>query len=100
MFHGVLPKEVDHINGNTTDNRIENLRVASHAENMRNCKIQARNTSGAKGVYWNKATQKYTASIRVDGVLHHLGTFSNFADAVSVRKQSAESNHREFCNHG
>ena len=73
---GSMPKICDHINRDRDDNRWENLRQATAAENSRNIGIRKDNTSGYPGVSYNKQRGKYTAYIRVDGVLKHLGAFA------------------------
>ena len=67
----------DHINGNGLDNRKENLRVATHAENIRNRRKQINNTSGYKGVSWYAQTKKWRAQLKYNGKKIHLGYFSN-----------------------
>ena len=57
--HGYMPKEIDHINGNRSDNRIENLRDCSKAENLRNTKIPRTNKTGVKGVFWDNTANKW-----------------------------------------
>lgn len=98
MHHGFLPLEVDHINGNPLDNRIDNLRAATHAQNLKNMKTPASNTSGIKGVYWHKATKKWTACIREGGKFKHLGTFLNKEDAAAARRAAELSVYKEFSN--
>lgn len=91
-------KEVDHINGNCLDNRRENLRVCSHAENMKNRKIHKNNKSGAKGV-WIDARHKnpiFVAEIRTDGRKEIIGRFLNVDDAAKAYKSAAEKRHGEF----
>lgn len=66
-------KDVDHINRNTLDNRKENLRVCTHAENMRNQKVKYDGFTGFKGVVWNKRNQKYMGQIKFNGKRIHLG---------------------------
>lgn len=56
MHHGYLPEEVDHINNNRLDNRIENLRAATSSENKKNSLLPCHNTSGIKGVSWHKSS--------------------------------------------
>jgi len=75
-------KICDHINRNPLDNRRANLRVANHTINGRNRGIQSNNTSGYKGVHWEKARKKWMADIKI-----HLGHFVNLEDAIEARKQ-------------
>ena len=76
--------EADHISGDKLDNRKSNLRVATHAQNMRNTKLRNDNTSGYKGVWWHKDNKKWIAEIRVDGVKHHLGSFLDIKEAFKI----------------
>jgi hypothetical protein len=85
---GKLDGYIDHIDGNGLNNRFNNLRVVSFAENMQNCKKYKCNSSGHTGVLWNKATKKWTASIRVVNHLKHLGYFSNIDDAIKARENA------------
>lgn len=65
LFYGEWPPSIlDHKNGNPSDNRIENLRIATHSENMRNKKTPSHNKSGYKGVSFCKCTGKWVARIR------------------------------------
>jgi hypothetical protein len=74
--HGYFPsKGIDHINGVKDDNRIDNLREATHAENNQNTIKYKNNTSGFKGVTFHKASGKWVAQIKKDGKHHHLGLF-------------------------
>jgi hypothetical protein len=68
---------VDHINGDSLDNRKENLRICTNAENVRNSPKHSNNTSGYKGVIWAKREQKWCAQIIVDGKLINLGYYSD-----------------------
>lgn len=96
MFHGWLPENVDHIDGDNRNNRIENLRAATVCQNMRNCKTPITNTSGVKGVYLHKQLGKWTASIRIDKKLAHLGTFTTIFDAACARKSAEIKYYGEF----
>lgn len=99
--NGDIPEgmEIDHINGNGLDNRIENLRLVSRVENGRNLKKKSTNKSGVTGVSWSKDRNKWVASIMVGGKTIYLGRFSSFDDAVSKRK-SAEIKYGFHKNHG
>jgi HNH endonuclease/AP2 domain len=88
--YGEWPEfELDHINGFKDDNRIENLRPATHAENQQNKTKQSNNRSGFLGVCWNKQKQLWEAFICVEGKKKWLGTFSS-AEAASEAYKSAK----------
>lgn len=90
--------EVDHIHGELTrhDNRKENLRICTHAENKRNVNIQSNNTSGVTGVGFDKANNKWLAHITINQKQIFLGRFVNFEDAVAARKEAEDKYFREF----
>jgi hypothetical protein len=99
-FYGRFPKgDIDHINGDATDNRITNLRDVTHTQNLRNQKRSVSNKSGVMGVDFHSAAGKWRARIIVDKSEHHLGTYSDFFDAVCARK-SAERAFGFHLNHG
>jgi len=78
----------EHINGNTLDNRKNNLRICEKKLNPINCKIYENNTSGQKGVSYLKRLNKWQATINYNKKSHYLGVFENFEDAVNVRKKA------------
>ena len=85
MHYGHGPDgEIDHINGNRADNRIDNLRVVTSAENKKNLAMNSRNTSGISGVGWHKATGKWRAYLRVAGKHKQLGLFLSKQDAAQA----------------
>jgi hypothetical protein len=75
-------KQIDHINGDRSDNRISNLREATHAENTRNKSSAAGSSSKYLGVHWSQNAQKWKSGIWHDGKQIHLGTFSSDVDAA------------------
>ena len=81
--------QVDHENRVRDDDRWCNLREVSHQCNIRNRKDNKNNTSGVKGVYWNKQTGKWRARVMVDGKLKSLGYHDDFTEAV-VHRLAAE----------
>lgn len=81
--------EVDHINGNSLDNRRANLRLASHSENVKNRKRARNNKSGIIGVHWKKAAKKWAAAISINGVSTYLGCFSSKEEAGRVYREAA-----------
>lgn len=83
-------KQIDHINGDILDNRKSNLRVASHSENMRNRKLQKNNSTGYKGVWFNKKKGLFVATIKIDGktrTIKHTRTAEEAAEAYNVKAQ-------------
>jgi hypothetical protein len=90
--------EIDHVNGTTIDNKISNLRQASHAQNMINRKLQKNNTSGHKGVRWSKRDRMWSVSIKTGGRTNYLGYFRDdqFDEAVAVYEKAARELHGEF----
>ena len=99
MFYGYLPRVVDHINGNTLDNRIENLRAATHSQNSWNAKISKRNKSGVKGVSWHKTASKWVAHIGIKRKLVYLGLHESLQQAEQAVKQARLNLHGEFARH-
>lgn len=92
--------EVDHIDGNTTNNTWSNLRLATHSQNMHNSKLRANNSSGYKGVTWHKHANKWIAQIQVNGNQIYLGSFNSAEEANSAVMQARVKLHQEFTNHG
>tara|TARA_B100000035_G_C20759644_1_gene447732 strand:+ start:29 stop:646 length:618 start_codon:yes stop_codon:yes gene_type:complete len=88
---------IDHINGDSADNRIDNLRLVTYKENSRNTKIASNNKSGVTGVTQRK--NRWISNITNNGKLLYLGSFSNFDDAVKARKD-AEIKFGFHDNHG
>lgn len=81
------PKEIDHWDGNPLNNQRANLRPATRQQNMANHGPQRNNTSGYKGVYWDKNRLLWLASIKVTGQARFLGRWStNKAAARPITK--------------
>jgi hypothetical protein len=96
---GIDPAEmsVDHINGDRSDNRPCNLRLATNAENIRSRhKLNQNNTSGEHGVHWSSAASKWTAVIKVNRVALYLGLFDNIEDARAARIAAEVIHYGEF----
>jgi hypothetical protein len=81
---GPLPDgvEVDHINGDGLDCRRENMRTATHSQNMHNAAVHRDARSGYKGVSFNPRNGRWVARMRIDGKHRHLGTFDSPEDAA------------------
>jgi hypothetical protein len=93
-FHGYMPPQVDHIDGNRMNNRVENLREATSSQNNQNRK--ATSSSGVKGVVWHKQSKKWVASICVNRKSVHLGSFISIEEAALVANKARQSAHGEF----
>ena len=96
--HGACPfdKQIDHRDGDRLNNRIENLRVCSSSENRHNRGKHCTNTTGFKGVSWQKRCQKFTAAIFINGKRKHLGYFTTAEQAAATYKSAAIVLHGEF----
>ena len=91
-------EEVDHINGDRSDNRKSNLRRCTRSQNFMNKCKQSNNKSGFRGVYWNSHIKnpKWVAYITVERKRKHLGYFDNIEDAIEARVKAEEIYHGEY----
>lgn len=97
MTHGAWPAQwVDHKDGDPTNNRPSNLREASPAENTRNRKRPRTNTSGVKGVCWEKNKRKWQVHIRVDGHKKFVGFAADLTHGAAMYADAAKRFHGEF----
>ena len=100
IYHGSWPEnEIDHINGNPSDNRIKNLRDVPPSINCQNMPIKSNNTSGHLGVHWSKLEEKWKSFINIKGKRINLGTYSSLEHAIEARR-AAEVEHGFHENHG
>ncbi len=101
VMHGNEPVEViDHVNGDITDNRIENLRASTHTENMCNAKRSKRNSSGVKGVSWSKRERKWMGSVWYQHKIYKTPGFDSKEDCANAVKTLRLRLHGEFTCHG
>lgn len=89
-------QRVDHISGNTLDNRRCNLRFATNQQNLFNRGKNKNNTSGFKGVAWSSTSRKWKAFISLNGTQIHLGVFREKKSASEAYRSAAKNHHREF----
>lgn len=101
MLRGEIPQnmEIDHIDKCRKNNKIENLRLVSRDENLKNKGMYKCNKSGVTGFIFNKQNSKWAANIRVNGKLKHLGYYADFEDACKAR-YSAEKFYGFSPSHG
>jgi hypothetical protein len=81
---------IDHINGNTLDCRDENLRICNKSQNAMNSKMFSTNTSGIKGVSFDKSKMKWVAYIRVNDRNIYLGGYDIKEDAAKARSEAEQ----------
>lgn len=89
-------KFTDHINGNKIDNRSRNLRVCDKSQNSQNRKPASNNTSGYRGISWNKRYLKWETYIEIYDKRIRLGLFRNLKDAILTRNRAAMKYFGEF----
>jgi hypothetical protein len=99
FHHSWLPEEVDHINGDRSDNRIENLRAATKSLNQRNAKRRADNRSGVKGVCWCERDQRWIATVYRNRKIIYQRYFRDLTDAAQAVQKAREDAHGEFARH-
>ena len=87
---------IDHINHNGLDNRRENLRICTNAENQRNRGKQKNNTSGYKGVDWRKDHKKWRARINKDNKTIHIGYYNIIEEAARAYDAKAKELHGKY----
>ena len=101
LYHfGEAPEIIDHINQNKADNRVENLRIATHGQNLCNSKLSRRNKSGIKGVTWAEDRKKWRVQITHQGQKRCLGDFEHLADAKHVITIARPATHQQFSSAG
>jgi len=101
LYHyGYLPKEIDHIDNDKTNNNIDNLRPATRSENMKNMGFHSKNKSGAKGVSWHKASNRWTVQLMVNNKKKYFGIYKDIELADLVAQEARNKYHKEFANHG
>lgn len=98
LVHGVEPEDIDHINGDRADNRLNNLRAVTRSENMRNARLRSNNKSGVVGVHFCLKRKKWIAQIK-GGAKQYLGAFTSKAGAIAARRR-AEREYGYHSNHG
>ena len=95
--HGEFPDEyIDHIDGNRQNNKIENLRLATIAQNNQNSKLRITNKIGYKGVTYLPKVRKYWARVVAFNRQYSLGYFDTPEEAHEAYKKGAVKHHKEF----
>lgn len=92
------PEQIDHINGDRSDNRWSNLREVNTRQQATNKKGWS--NTGCKGVYWNQRRERYHARVRFQDKVHHVGYFKDLKDAKLAYDKLAKELHGEYFNGG
>ena len=100
MFNGMEPDYIDHINHDRSDNRIENLRECSRSQNNFNSIKPKNNTSGCKGVDWEKRRSRWLARIESKGKQIFIGRYKNIKDAIRATHKARAKYHGDFAFNG
>lgn len=98
-MHNVIlggPPEVDHGDNDGLNNQRYNLRACSRSQNNANQRLSSKNTSGFKGVTWDKENSKWRAGGKINGRRTNLGRFSTKEEAHDAYSAWATATFREF----
>ena len=96
IHHGYVPEIVDHIDGNSFNNKIENLREVDKYQNTWNAKVRKHSKTGLKGVTFHPQTNKFRARIRCKNKIYSLGLFTTKEDAHQAYCNASLIFHKEF----
>ncbi len=96
FHHNEWRLNLDHENRDKMDDRIENIRPSTESQNHGNMKRSVANTSGYKGVWWEKRWRKWEAGIKVNGKKFYLGRFDDPAEAHAAYVEAAKKHFGEF----
>lgn len=99
-IHGTEPLQIDHIDGDPSNNKIENLRSATNTQNNQNKKLTKLNKTGFKGVSFSKKYKVFIAQIKINGKNKHLGSCVTAEEAYQLYCAKAKELHGEFVNYG
>lgn len=97
--HGYCPEYIDHIDGDKSNNRIENLRPATLTQNNYNVKTPKSNKSGVKNVHWNKKNNNWNVTLSANNKSMYFGSFDDLELAALVAEEARNLHHGEFACH-
>ena len=97
--HGYMPEFIDHIDGNRSNNLISNLREATRNQNAHNAKKRKDNTSGIKGIHWDKKRNKWRACFEKNKKNYDAGFFESIEQAQRALIDLRNAIHGNFAKH-
>lgn len=100
MHHGYMPEYIDHKDGDKLNNHIDNLRPATNAENSWNSQLSKANTSGVKGVCWDKDRKLWHARVHANGKSYDLGFHEDLELAELIVSEARDILHGDYANNG
>lgn len=100
LYHyGQIPEQIDHIDGDKSNNKIENLRIATTLQNNQNAGLRKDNTTGIKGVC-RGYKDKWQVHVRINGKKTYFGSYDDIELAELVAIEARNKYHGIFANHG
>ena len=96
MNYGYLPTIVDHIDNNSLNNLIENLRPATRSQNCHNSNISKISKSNVKGIYWNKANNKWKVQFKLNNKKMYFGEYYDIDYAKFIVETMRYKYHGQF----
>ena len=96
MFNGYIPKQIDHIDGNGLNNKIENLREVTSQQNCLNRRLRKDNKIGFKNIYWRNDSKKWRVTLSVNGKNKDFGSYFDIEIAKFIAETMRHKYHKEF----
>lgn len=100
MHNNVVPRQIDHVDGDKANNFIENLRPADAKQNQYNRGLSKANSSGVKNVHWSKTRKKWIVAFKINGKDQFIGSFNDIEVAKIAAVEARTRFHGTFANHG
>lgn len=99
LHYGWVPEVIDHVDGDRSNNKIDNLRLATWSQNLQNMKLRPTNKSGVKNVSWCKTKKKWVVQLSINKRQTNLGRFDDLEFADLVATEARNKYHGAFARH-